>query len=248
MNNHYHLLVETKNENLSLIARQINSKYAQYFNREYKRVGPLWQGRFKNYFVYDENYLHILLRYIERNPIKAKMTQNIGEYRWSASTFLLFGSHSNLLKDSILIDKELFELLDIAISEEEWGKLATLQKTKYTQENKTIKREKQRTLLEYFDVISSLKQRDTNINEYFECSCHSPEHLLTFRFWEDKYGSEVSAYVFLRPEPFHKRIWAGIKYIFGYTCKYGYFDEFILDRKDVDRMMDLLNKYKESDK
>lgn len=40
------------------------------------------------------------------------------------------------------IDKELFELLDIAISEEEWGKLATLQKTKYTQENKTIKREK----------------------------------------------------------------------------------------------------------
>ncbi len=48
MNNHYHLLIETKLENLSLIARQINSKYAQYFNREYKRVGPLWQGRFKS--------------------------------------------------------------------------------------------------------------------------------------------------------------------------------------------------------
>ena len=42
MSNHYHLLIETKDENLSLIARQINSKYAQYFNREYKRVGPLW--------------------------------------------------------------------------------------------------------------------------------------------------------------------------------------------------------------
>ena len=73
MNNHYHLLIETKNENLSLVARQINSKYAQYFNRQYKRVGPLWQGRFKNYYVYDESYLYILLRYIERNPIKAKI-------------------------------------------------------------------------------------------------------------------------------------------------------------------------------
>ncbi len=46
MTNHYHLLIETKSENLSLLARQINSKYAQYFNKEYKRVGPLWQGCF----------------------------------------------------------------------------------------------------------------------------------------------------------------------------------------------------------
>lgn len=169
MSNHYHLLVETKNENLSLIARQINSKYAQYFNREYKRVGPLWQGRFKNYFVYDDSYLHILLRYIERNPIKANMVQNIGEYEWSASTFLLFGSHLDLLKDSMLMDKKLFELLDINISEEELEKLAVLQKTKYTQkytqENKTIKRQKQKTLHEYFGVISSLKQRGEIIRE-----------------------------------------------------------------------------------
>ena len=50
MNNHYHLLIETKTKNLSLIARQINSKYAQYFNKAYNRIGPLWQGRFKNSF------------------------------------------------------------------------------------------------------------------------------------------------------------------------------------------------------
>ena len=65
MSNHYHLLIETKSENLSLIARQINSKYSQYFNKEFERVGPLWQGRFKNSFVYDESYLYILLRYID---------------------------------------------------------------------------------------------------------------------------------------------------------------------------------------
>lgn len=82
-------------------------------------------------------------------------------------------------------------------------------------------------------------------NEHFECHCHSPEHLLTFRHWDDGNDAELYAYVFLRPESFYKRIWLGIKYIFGYTCRYGYFDEFILDPKDVDRMIGLLTNYKE---
>ena len=44
--------------------RQINSTYAQKFNRKYQRVGPLWQGRFKSYFVYSDDYFEILLAYI----------------------------------------------------------------------------------------------------------------------------------------------------------------------------------------
>ncbi len=165
MNNHYHLLIETKTENLSLIARQINSKYAQYFNKEYKRVGPLWQGRFKNYYVYDESYLYILLRYIERNPIKAKMAHCIGEHKWSASSLLLAGLHVELLNGSMLLDKELFALLDKEVNKKELEKLDTLQKTKYTQENEIIKRQKQRALNEYFDTITSLKQRNEIIKE-----------------------------------------------------------------------------------
>ena len=89
MNNHYHLLIETTYENLSMIARQINSKYAQYFNREYKRVGPLWQGRFKSWYVYNERYLYILLRYIEQNPIKAALVDEIAKYRWCSSTLVI---------------------------------------------------------------------------------------------------------------------------------------------------------------
>jgi len=165
MNNHYHILLETKKENLSFIARQINSKYAQYFNKEYKRVGPLWQGRFKNNYVYDPNYLYILLKYIERNPIKAKITHTIGKYRWSASSFLLLGAYEELLSGSILFDKELFALLDTEISDYELAKLETLQKTKYTQENKIPRRENQRTLCEHFSTISSLKQRDDAVQE-----------------------------------------------------------------------------------
>ena len=86
MDNHYHLLVEIKKENLSVIMQKINSRYSIYFNNKYKRVGPLWQGRFKSWFVYDETYLKTLVRYIEFNPIKANITQKIGQYRWAMSS------------------------------------------------------------------------------------------------------------------------------------------------------------------
>ena len=86
MKNHYHLLLQTHEENLSLIMRQINSRYSIYFNNKYKRVGPLWQGRFKSFFVYDENYLISLIKYIEYNPIKANLTSKIGQYEWSMSS------------------------------------------------------------------------------------------------------------------------------------------------------------------
>jgi REP element-mobilizing transposase RayT len=118
MTNHYHLLLETKSENLSLLARQINSKYAQYFNKEYKRVGPLWQGRFKSWFVHDENYLGTLARYIEQNPIKANITQDIGAYKWSASTLLFAKKFENLFENSILNDKILFSSLDKLLEED----------------------------------------------------------------------------------------------------------------------------------
>ncbi len=86
MTNHYHLLLKTCKENLSLIMRQINSKYSIYFNRKINRVGPLWQGRFKSWFIYNEKYLAALIKYIELNPVKAQITKKAGEYRWAMST------------------------------------------------------------------------------------------------------------------------------------------------------------------
>jgi len=86
MSNHYHLLLRTSAPNLSLIMRQINSRYSMYFNRKYKRVGPLWQGRFKSWYVYDESYLKSLVKYIELNPIKANSVKKIGEFRWAMSS------------------------------------------------------------------------------------------------------------------------------------------------------------------
>lgn len=164
MSNHYHLLIETRSENLSLIARQINSKYAQYFNIEYNRVGPLWQGRFKNSFVYDDSYLLILLKYIEQNPIKANITKTIGEYEWSSTFCLLAGTSSELLDDSLLYDDTLFENLHKEISETELKKLEQLAKTKY-KKDKCIIRLKQKPLKFYFNNKQTIQKRNIKIKE-----------------------------------------------------------------------------------
>ncbi len=164
MSNHYHLLIETKTENLSLIARQINSKYAQYFNKEYKRVGPLWQGRFKNSFVYDDTYLGVLLKYIEQNPIKANIVDSVSKYRWSSSFCIFNNVYDDLLNDSMLYDKTLFVVLDEKISEVELEKLNELEKIKYKQAENLI-RLKQQPLEFYFNAEQNKKIRNRKIKE-----------------------------------------------------------------------------------
>jgi hypothetical protein len=65
MDNNYHLLIETSLENFSLFMRKVNSNYAIYFNKKYKRAGHLWQGRYKSWYVIHDDYLYSLFKYIE---------------------------------------------------------------------------------------------------------------------------------------------------------------------------------------
>lgn len=104
MTNHYHLLIETHQENLSKVMRTINAQYAAYFNRKYKRVGHLWQGRFKSWFVTDEAYLYTLVKYIEFNPLKAKMVKTLYEYPYcSFQIFCADKEPLSCIKDSIIL-------------------------------------------------------------------------------------------------------------------------------------------------
>ncbi len=89
MNNHYHLLIEITQPNLSKFMRQLNMNYAIYFNKKYNRTGHLWQGRFKSWYVTNEAYLYTLMRYIEQNPLKANMVQDIKEYPYSSYHYFL---------------------------------------------------------------------------------------------------------------------------------------------------------------
>ena len=74
----------------------LGRRYVQYFNREYRRSGTLWEGRFKSCLVEDEVYLLELYRYIEMNPVRAKMVSDPGEYRWSSYPINGLGKVSDL--------------------------------------------------------------------------------------------------------------------------------------------------------
>ena len=84
MDNHYHLMVETPNGNLSRGMRQLNGVYTQRINRRHGRVGPVFQGRFKAILVDKQNYLLELSRYVILNPVRARMVKNPARYRWSS--------------------------------------------------------------------------------------------------------------------------------------------------------------------
>jgi len=84
MNNHYHLLMETPEANLSRGMRQLNGLYTQRFNQRHKRVGHLFQGRYKAILIDKDNYLLELCRYIVLNPIRAKIAKDPKDWRWSS--------------------------------------------------------------------------------------------------------------------------------------------------------------------
>ena len=85
MTNHVHLLMTpTAKESISLTMQSVGRRYVQYINKLYKRTGTLWESRHKASPVDAENYLMICHRYIEMNPVKAKMVYSPAEYRWSS--------------------------------------------------------------------------------------------------------------------------------------------------------------------
>lgn len=84
MSNHYHVLVETPEGNLSQGMRQLNGVYTQRFNRRHKLVGHLFQGRFKGILVEQDSYLLELSRYVVLNPVRARMVEHAGEWKWSS--------------------------------------------------------------------------------------------------------------------------------------------------------------------
>jgi len=84
MSNHYHLLLETPEGNLSRVMKYVNGSYATYFNAKWKRVGHIFSYRYKSIVVEEDRYLMILSRYIHLNPTRAKMVEMPGDYRWSS--------------------------------------------------------------------------------------------------------------------------------------------------------------------
>ncbi|MBN8432170.1 transposase [Microbulbifer salipaludis] len=98
MTNHVHLLVTPLSDGaVSKMMQALGRIYVRYFNREYRRSGTLWEGRYKSCLVESEGYLLQCYRYIELNPVNANMVADPGEYYWSSYACNGFGKVSSLI-------------------------------------------------------------------------------------------------------------------------------------------------------
>lgn len=84
MTNHYHILLQTPEANLSQCMRHINGVYTQRCNRRYNVDGQLFRGRFKAILVEEDSYLLELVKYIHKNPLQAGMVDNLDKYLWNS--------------------------------------------------------------------------------------------------------------------------------------------------------------------
>lgn len=89
MDNHYHLVIHTRRANLSRLMQQINGVHTQAYNRRHGTVGHLFQGRFKGILVDANAYLLEVCRYVDLNPLRARMVRAPGNWLWSS-----YGAHT----------------------------------------------------------------------------------------------------------------------------------------------------------
>lgn len=97
MSNHIHLLLRPKEGNVSRLVQSLLVSHTQRYHRFRGSGGHVWQGRFRSPVIQDDEHLLAVLRYIEANPLRAKLVEEAGAYRWSS-----FALHGNGRPDALL--------------------------------------------------------------------------------------------------------------------------------------------------
>ena len=102
MDNHTHLLLYSENiSNISLFMKQVNLKYAIYYNKKKKRVGYVFRNRFHTKPILSQEQLYLCINYIHKNPVKAKIVEDEKEYKYS--------SYKDYLNESEFLDQKIFK-------------------------------------------------------------------------------------------------------------------------------------------
>jgi putative transposase len=110
MSNHVHLLVRPLEENaLSKMMQGVTLCYTQYFNKKNKRTGRLWECRYHSTVIEEEAYLWGVSKYIESNPVRAKIVREPEAYRYSSARVHLLGESNPLLKEPLFDERDLNE-------------------------------------------------------------------------------------------------------------------------------------------
>ncbi len=92
MNNHLHLLVQTPDANLSVGMQRLHGRYGRKFNDRHGRVGHVFQGRFGNELILDDQQFWTVARYIARNPVEAGLCRMAHEWKWSSHRGVIDGT------------------------------------------------------------------------------------------------------------------------------------------------------------
>jgi len=106
MPNHVHLVcVPTTEDAIALTLRTLHMQYAQYFNRQRRAVGHLWQGRYFS-CVLDEAHVHAAVRYVELNAVRGGLAKEAWRYPWSSARCHVTGQADPILwGDNHLLDE-----------------------------------------------------------------------------------------------------------------------------------------------
>lgn len=105
MDNHVHLIVVPDQEkSLAQSIGETHKEYTRMINFREKWRGYLWEGRFKS-FIVDEKYLYAVVRYVERNPVRAQMVEKAEDYQWSSAKAHVFRQFHSLLSDFYLLEE-----------------------------------------------------------------------------------------------------------------------------------------------
>lgn len=120
MPNHIHFVIEPSIEgSLSRILLKITLAYTRYFNKKYRGVGHVWQGRFKSSLIDKEDYLIRCGLYAELNPVRAGLAVKPEDWSWSSYRFYAFGENDYLIGELIDPDPYYLDLSRDQISRQE---------------------------------------------------------------------------------------------------------------------------------
>ena len=105
MSNHFHLLIRPTGATISRILQSLLVCHTQRYHKHYRSGGHVWQGRFKSPVVQADEHLLAVLRYIEANPLRARMVTDAGDYRWSSYRAHGLGEANELLDALVTYDE-----------------------------------------------------------------------------------------------------------------------------------------------
>jgi putative transposase len=100
MTNHFHLVITAGGaDSIPRLMQSLGRRYVSHVNREYGRTGTLWEGRYKSTILDSESYVLVCHRYVESNPVRAKLVSRPEDYPWSSYRHNGLGRKDPLLRE-----------------------------------------------------------------------------------------------------------------------------------------------------